>query len=151
MEIYPEDYDLCFRMYKHKINVIAVKEICHYWRDHGLRASRVDPKYADYNFLNLKVSNFLDIDYKRDKSLVLWGAGKKGKYLANYFITQNIPFTWLCDNPKKIAKDIYGKILEDSNTIESYEHAQVIVAVANEEEKTKLKEMLQKQESYFFC
>ena len=150
-EVYPEDYDLCFRMYKQQLKVVAVPEICHFWRDHGLRASRVDPKYADYNFLNLKISNFLDIDWSKEKSLVLWGAGKKGKWLANYLITQNIQFTWLCDNPKKIGKEIYGKFLLDSQLINLKDNSQFIVAVANDESKAQIQDDLLDAEAYFFA
>ena len=150
-EIYPEDYDLCFRMYKHKIKVVAVPEICHYWRDHGLRASRVDPKYADYNFLNLKITNFLDIDFKQERILVLWGAGSKGKWLAQYLVEHQIDFQWICDNPKKIGKDIYGKILLDSQLDYSHSKNQFIIAVANKESLLEIKQSLIHQEAFYFA
>lgn len=150
-EIYPEDYDLCFRLYKHNIKVVAVQEICHYWRDHGLRASRVDPKYADYNFLNLKIHNFLDIDFKKDKYLVLWGAGKKGKWLAQYLIDKGIAFQWICDNPKKIGKEIYGKILLDIPKEKFTIDHQLIIAIANEVIQDEIKEEVKDAEAFFFA
>ena len=41
---YPEDYDLCFRMYAAGLSVIGVQQVLHRWRDHSARASRTDPQ-----------------------------------------------------------------------------------------------------------
>jgi len=147
---YPEDYDLCFRMYQYGLNVIGVNEVCHLWRDHQSRASRNDANYADNRFIDIKLQYFLKIDHKK-QDLVLWGAGKKGKALANLLNENNIPFVWLCDNPKKIGKEIYGVVLQADTEIKKHQQAQVIVAVANEEEQAQIKQQLNNHEVYFFC
>ena len=148
--IYPEDYDLCFRMYQNKMKVVGVNEICHLWRDHQSRASRNDENYADNRFIDIKLQYFLKIDYQ-GQDLVLWGAGKKGKALAQLLINNKVAFTWLCDNPKKIGKEIYGVVLQADTAIEKHQQAQVIVAVANEEEQAQIKQHLTDAEVYFFC
>ena len=147
---YPEDYDLCFRMYQNKMEVVGVNEICHLWRDHQSRASRNDENYADNRFIDIKLQYFLKIDYQK-QDLVLWGAGKKGKVLAQLLIKNNVAFSWLCDNPKKIGKEIYGVVLQADNTIENHQQAQVIVAVANDEEQAQIKQQLKDAAVYFFC
>lgn len=149
---YPEDYDLAFRMYAGGIKVIGLKEVCHLWRDHGARASRNDSNYADNNFLNLKLKYFIQLDYQANKELFLWGAGAKGKYLAKKLLEHKIPFHWVCDNSKKIGKDIYGKILRASPSLEGLAfESHFIIAVANEESQAQIKQNLQSTKAYFFA
>ncbi len=148
---YPEDYDLVFRMFEGGMKVVGVREICHHWRDHSQRASRNDENYADNNFLDLKLNYFLKLDLKPNRQLFLWGAGNKGKYLAKQLIQQNIPFQWICDNPKKLGKDIYGKILGDTFKSKPNEETQIIVAVANEESQESIKQVLHSTQAYYFA
>jgi glycosyltransferase involved in cell wall biosynthesis len=150
-KVYPEDYDLCFRMYQNGIKVVGVKEVCHYWRDHSARATRNDANYADNNFLALKLEKFLEIDFKKDKDLLLWGAGRKGKWIAQQFTNKEVPFTWICDNPKKIGKEIYGKILFDSALNNLGLNKQFIIAVANKKSLFEIKRDLSSQEAFYFA
>ena len=73
-----------------------------------------------------------------DKELVVWGAGYKGKKIADKLIQKNIDFIWLCDNPKKIAHEIYGKSLVHFSKLASLKNPQVIITVANEDEQKKI-------------
>lgn len=150
-ELYPEDYELCFRMYEKGLQVLAQQELCHLWRDHQDRASRTDKNYSDNRFIQLKISKFLQIDYRANKNLVLWGAGKKGKALALALIENEIPFTWICDNKKKIGHSIYSQTLKSASQQSSLEGQQIIVAVANPEENQAIRAQLLKEEAYYFC
>ena len=133
---YPEDYDLCFRMYENNIKVNPSSEILHIWRDHGRRASRNDDNYSDNRFLNLKLRYFLSIDYAPKEKLVLWGAGKKGKFIAKYLIDNHIHFEWITNNEKKIGKHIYAHLIQDSSSIHDYKvKSSILLAVANEEDQ----------------
>jgi len=129
-EVYPEDYDLAFRMYQANLNVIPCKVILHQWRDYATRTSRNDENYADNRFLHLKVHYFIEIDYDGAQQLILWGAGNKGKQIARLLIEKGIDFQWVCDNPNKIGHDIYGVILDAP--IENLSNCQVILAVAGD-------------------
>lgn len=149
-DIYPEDYELAFRMYANRLQVAGVAELCHYWRDYPERSSRNDEHYADNNFLDLKITFFLKIDRDEKKPLILWGAGRKGKFLAKKLVEQQIPFKWICDNDKKIGKAIYGLVLEDSKEVR-FANQQIIVAVANEAEQADIKKMLGSSQAFFFC
>lgn len=131
---YPEDYDLAFRFYQQNIKVKGISKILHSWRDYPSRTSRTDSNYSDNRFLNLKIHYFLKIDYRQEKPLYLWGAGKKGKQLATLLKDNQIPFHWISNNPKKIGKDIYNQIiLTDSTLPDKTSH--LILAIANEQEK----------------
>lgn len=135
-DTYPEDYDLCFRMYENNIKVIPSREVLHIWRDHGQRASRNDENYSDNRFLDLKVKYFLRNESIEEDRLVVWGAGRKGKRIASLLIENKIDFEWITDNDKKVGRDIYSKILKPSKSlIDSTKNIAVILAVANLEEQ----------------
>ncbi len=129
-DIYPEDYDLCFRLRNAGIKVSSVNKIMHFWRDHECRVSRNGENYADNKFLDLKMHHFIPNDYKKEKQLILWGAGKKGKLIAQALIQNKIPFHWICNNPSKIGHNIYGVSLKSASEFPFGKNQQVIMAVA---------------------
>jgi len=155
--IYPEDYDLTFRFYKNKLICIPSQEILHYWRDYPERTSRNDVHYADSSFINIKLNHFLTIDYNNTKKLIIWGAGKKGKKIAQQLIEKKIPFDWICDNPKKIGKHIYNQLMLDYKTVDDYINYQSIITVANSDFQKDIKKflgkmnLLQGRDFFFFC
>ncbi len=155
--IYPEDYDLTFRFYKHGFICIPCDTVIHKWRDYSTRTSRTHVHYAQNHFTTLKIEHFLDIDYDTSKNLVIWGAGTKGKLMASIFIKRNIPFDWICDNPNKIGKDIYGKQLLNFEALDTIENPQSLITVANKEAQKDIRQYLKKlnlvpfKDYIFFC
>lgn len=149
-KIYPEDYDLAFRMYKHNLKLVSTKNIVHLWRDYPTRTSRTNKNYKDNKFINIKIKYFLEIDRNKDKPLIVLGAGKKGKSIAKTLISKNIQFDWLCGIKSKIGHNIYGKTLKNSNNIPN--NSQIIVAIAIKKELTKIKKSEHKNNKYYyFC
>ena len=112
-------------------------QLLHFWRDYPTRTSRTHEHYAQNYFLDIKLHYFLKLDYDKKRSLTVWGAGFKGKTIAKGLIEKDIPFHWICNNPKKIGKSIYGKTLETFEAIVNLNRPQTIVTVANDEECTK--------------
>lgn len=149
-DIYPEDYDLVFRMYKHGLKVWPVKETLHIWRDHDERSSRNDPNYADNRFLALKMYYWLTLDHDEKSQCVVWGAGKKGKYIAKRLAAADIDFNWLSNNPKKIGHNIYGCIIKDAAKFVFTKDQQVIVAVAVPSERAHIIDQLQVARTPYF-
>lgn len=139
---YPEDYDLAFRFYKHGFKCIPCDVVLHDWRDYSYRTSRTDEHYTENHFIPLKLDYFLELDYNPEKTLVVWGAGHKGKFIAKSLIEKNIAFEWICDNPKKIGRDIYGKILRPFKYLETITNAQSIITVANKEAQTEIRDYM---------
>ena len=151
--IYPEDYDLAFRMYKNDLKVIGSSQILHHWRDSENRASRTDDNYKDNRFLALKITYFIDIDYDKNKELILWGAGKKGKEIAQLLNKKEITYRWICNSKTKIGHKIYNVTMEDSDTSD-LENKQIIIAVANKEEQIEIQKTVtqfKNAKSYYFC
>jgi glycosyltransferase involved in cell wall biosynthesis len=158
-ENYPEDYDLCFRWRQAGFRVVAEQAVLHEWRDHPDRTSRTNERYRDHAYLDLKTSWFLRLDHDPGRPLVLWGAGRKGKRIAEILSETQTPFHWVCNNPKKWGKAIYGVHLFDYQGIASLESPQWIIAVAERGEQENIKNYLletgrSKKEGldvFFFC
>ena len=156
-DIYPEDYDLVFRFYEADLKCLPCSEILHLWRDYSVRSSRTSDLYADNRFLNIKCFYFLKLNFEESRPLIIWGAGRKGKAIAQYLIKEKVTFHWLCNNPKKIGKDIYGVLMQSETALQNFDNPQVIVAVANDEEQAALKNnfhqknMETMRDYFFFC
>lgn len=154
---YPEDYDLAFRFYEKRLKVIPCDEILHLWRDYDSRTSRTSEHYAQNYFLEIKLHYFLRLDYDKNRPLVLWGAGFKGKTIAKSLLENEIDFIWLCNNPQKIGKNIYGKKLVHFKTLKNIESPQSIISVANEQAQKEIKDFFKSinqqsmQDFFFFC
>lgn len=154
---YPEDYDLTFRFYENKLKCIPCNVVLHHWRDYDTRTSRTSEHYAQNYFLDIKLHYFLRLEYNAKRPLTVWGAGNKGKNIAKSLVKKNIDFIWLCDNPKKIGKNIYGVQLEHYSILGEIQNPQSIITVANEEAQIEIKsfffELDQKsmQDYFFFC
>ncbi len=154
---YPEDYDLCFRMYRENLKILPVRRLLHWWRDYPDRTSRTSEWYAQNSFLDLKIRYFLELDRQEDRPLVLWGAGWKGKQIARQLSQKEYHFHWLCDNPRKWGKKIYGLPLSPVDQYDRLGPAQSIVAVANPEAQRQIRAFFGKRglrpqdDFFFFC
>ncbi|PCE63841.1 glycosyltransferase [Sediminicola luteus] len=155
--LYPEDYDLTFRFYKHGLQCIPCSQVLHLWRDYDTRTSRTSEHYAQNYFLDIKLRYFLELEYDKTRPLVIWGAGNKGKQIARDLQQQNIPFYWICDNPNKIGKDIYGEPMRPFTFLQNLAHAQSIITVANEDAQKEIRAYMAQRnmhamtDYFFFC
>ena len=152
--VYPEDYDLAFRFRKHGLKIAGVMKVIHHWRDYGSRTSRIHEHYSDNLFSKLKVFHFLDQDRDKSKKLILWGAGAKGKQVAQLLNNENVKFRWICNNEKKIGREIYDVVLEDMTLLSDSNSTQVIVAVSSGHDDDVTSSLIEKhnRHEYFrFC
>lgn len=156
-DVYPEDYDLCFRLYKNKVHIIPALEVLHRWRDYAERTSRTDPRLSDQSFMELKLSRFLELELKPHDKITIWGGAEKGKLIAKILLAKNIDFDWVCDNPKKEGQIIYGQKMLSYKTIASPHNSVVLVAVVQDGAQTEITKYLKEKDfveykNYFrFC
>jgi len=155
---YPEDYDLCFRFFEQGFKIVGIPETVHLWRDHPDRTSRNDPTYADQNYLDLKLYWFTKLHYDTRRPFAIWGAGKKGKLMARYFLEQSLSFHWITDNSKKQGINIYDQILTAPEALFSKQTNLIIgIAVATPSAREEIENFLHeknKQEGvdyFWFC
>lgn len=156
-ERYPEDYDLTFRFYEHGLTIIPCSQVLHLWRDYDTRTSRTHEHYAQNYFLDIKLHYFLKLNRDIGRPLVVWGAGFKGKKIAKELKKQGLDFVWLCDNPKKIGKKIYGKILVHFEALQDIPDSQSIITVANADAQKEIRRYFTElgqspmHDYFFFC
>jgi glycosyltransferase involved in cell wall biosynthesis len=132
--MYPEDYFFAFFLYSKRIVPSVSSDYLHIWRDHDTRASRIDDHYLEQAFLPLKL-HFL-FNHDRDtRPLLLWGAGRKGKALAQMLKKMNKPFLWTSNNPEKVGKQIYSIEILPEPSIHSIGQYQTILAFSAPSEK----------------
>jgi len=141
-EVYPEDYDLCFRFYRHKLNIIGIDKVLHHWRDRSDRISRTWDCYRDNRYFELKLKYFYELDRDCDRPLVLWGAGNNGKFMARLLIEKNETLHWVCDNNKKIGKHVYDVLMQHYDSIPDLDNPQIMIVVANKAEKAAIRKQL---------
>ena len=141
-EVYPEDYDLCFRFYRQGLRIVGLDKVLHYWRDRSDRISRTWECYRDNRYFELKLRYFYELDRNRQRPLVLWGAGRHGKDMAKLLLAHDDHFHWVCDNPRKIGKDVYGVRMEHYATIPALDHPQIMVVVTSPDDKVAIRRQL---------
>ena len=154
-DIFPEDYDLCFRFYANNLKIIGIDQVLHLWRDRPDRISRNWEVYKDNRFFNLKVHYFNKLERDINRPLVIWGAGKNGKDLIKLLQTTNENLHWVCDNDRKIGKDIYGIRIESFKSISAMYNPQIIIPVASPEGQVEIEKYLKslskkKGQDYWF-
>ncbi len=155
--VYPEDYDLCFRLYKTGLKVIGLDKVLHFWRDRADRISRTWEVYKDNRYFDLKIKYFFELDRNPERPLVLWGAGRNGKDLAKLLLNHEDQFHWACDNQGKVGKDIYGLRMQHFNEINDLSAAQILIAVSSPDGKKEIKGILDSWQKkpvsdyWFFC
>ncbi len=140
--VYPEDYDLCFRIYKHGLNIVGIDKVLHYWRDRSDRISRTWDCYKDNRYFGLKLRFFYELDRDPKRPLVLWGAGTNGKDMLKLLLKKGEKIHWVCDNWKKIGKHAHGILMNHYNSIPALDHPQVMIVVASEDDKRKIKSQM---------
>ena len=140
--VYPEDYDLCFRFYRQKLNVVGIDKILHHWRDRSNRISRTWEEYKDNRYFDLKLRFFYELDRDRSRPLVIWGAGRNGKDMARNIQSYDDTFQWVCDNDNKIGKDIYGVRMRHFEDILTLEKPQIMIVVSSPDGKNEIQSLL---------
>lgn len=155
--VYPEDYDLAFRMYKAGLNVVSTNEVVHVWRDHPMRNSRTNPLYENNFFPELKAKYFAKTEVKDGNSAVVYGAGKRAKQLVKQLQEIGTKPVWITNNPEKIGKDIYGISLQDHLRYAPTQTDKIAVVVSNDEDREEIAVRLQSLglqrgvDYWFFC
>lgn len=156
-DVYPEDYDLCFRFYREGLRVVGIDKVLHYWRDRSERISRTWEEYRDNRYFDLKVRYFYELDRDPSRPLVLWGAGRNGKDLARLLLGRENTFHWVCDNPRKIGHRVYGQVMGPWSAIKSLHDPQILVVVSGPEARNEIRQQLQEmgkdpvRDYWFFC
>lgn len=142
---YPEDYHLVLRWYHNKFEILFCNEITLLWREHPERTSRNSENYQQQAFFKLKISFFLQNEFKGE-NLLLWGTGKKARLTAAILINHNVDFYWMDLNPNQFPDGIQGQTIHDFQKTKIFKafETQILLGVyPSEEEKNKIEAYLE--------
>ncbi len=148
-ELYPEDYDLIFRMFKGGMKVVAAKEVVHLWREHPNRTSRTHEHYNQKSFFRLKIHYFLKLQRNPGKQLYILGAGNKGKMVHDILKEHKINHQWLGKNEYEKSMELIRSVLHKNSN-------QVIILFSDEKSQMKTKnyfeslKMIENKDYFFF-
>mgnify|MGYP000081033968 CR=1 FL=1 len=142
-DTFPEDYDLCFRFYAGGLKIVGLDKILHLWRDRSDRISRNWDVYKDNRFLDLKTDYFIKVELDSNRPLVVWGAGRNGKDIVRLLQSKEVKnINWVCDNERKIGKDIYDIRMQHYSAIPELKKPQIIIAVASPDDQKEIEAKL---------
>lgn len=106
---FPEDYDLWLRLYLAGARFARLPAVLLEWRDHPLRLTRTDQRYAVENFLRLKAWALAQAPLAGRSAVAIWGAGMIGRRLGKHLQRQGVPLAAYFDiNPGRIGTQRRG-------------------------------------------
>ncbi len=110
---FPEDYDLWLRLAASGGRFGKVPEVLLYWREHGRRLTRTDPRYAVERFLACKARHLAAGPLAGADRVVVWGAGATGRRLAKHLQREAVSLVAFVDvDAKKIGRRLRGLPIE---------------------------------------
>ncbi len=142
--VYPEDYDLTFKMFAAGFQVAKTTETILEWRDHPERSSRNLEVYLDQKFWPLKARYFSVIHGRRvaGRELVIWGMGRTAKSLLESFRQAgNEIRKMVTDNPRKIGMTYEGLPVEPTLALDPKKYF-VLIAVSSRGARVEINEKL---------
>lgn len=104
---WPEDYDLCMRVYLLGYRFAKVDEVLLDWRETPGRLSMNDPRYTPKAFRQLKRHYLHKALFASNRPLYQWGAGEVGKRWLREW-EGGRPEAVVDINPRKIGRTIHG-------------------------------------------
>lgn len=105
---WPEDYDLWLRLLGSGRRLGKIPGVRLFWRDHGKRLTRTDPRYGKARHLALKAFHLANGPLRATRRCAIWGAGKTGKALARALEAEGVSVEWWVDvdRTKQIARGV---------------------------------------------
>ncbi|RLJ17792.1 glycosyl transferase [bacterium endosymbiont of Escarpia laminata] len=109
--MFPEDYDLWFRLHRAGHRMAKLPQILLDWRESENRTSRQDPRCSREAFDWLR-AHYLARDpllLARRDELVIWGAGRKTRKRCQRLLEQGFQVkAWIDIDPRKIGNRLQG-------------------------------------------
>jgi len=142
---YPEDYDLVFRWNEAGMKIYGLKELIHLWREHPTRTSRTDENYQQAAFFRLKLFHFFKCKRDANRPLIVFGAGEKGRIVADLLIGLNEEFFWINSYAEKLKntnKTAYESFLLPITELKKLNNPQIIITAAKNKNGSQIKEYM---------
>jgi GT2 family glycosyltransferase len=106
---WPEDYDLWLRLFESGVVFAKSERRLFFWREHGARLTRTDPRYSVPGFLRCKAHFLARGPLVEGSRVVLWGAGQTGRRLSKFLREDGVEIDRVVDiDPAKIGGMLRG-------------------------------------------
>jgi glycosyltransferase involved in cell wall biosynthesis len=92
-----EDYDLWLRLFETGAVFDKLDRILFFWREHGDRLTRTDPRYSTLSFLGCKAHFLARGPLGNADKVLLWGAGQTGRRLSKLLIEEGVAIEAVVD------------------------------------------------------
>ncbi len=97
----------------------------------------------------------MKVDHDITQQLCIWGAGKKAKTLAKLLLEKGVEFIWATENPNKVGKEVYGKmIIDPKDVLINPQKTQLLLLIANKQEQEEIQQKInpiKNIQSFWFC
>lgn len=143
---WPEDYDLWLRLFDADIRFAKVEAALFFWREHGRRLTRSDPRYAPTAFLRCKAHYLARGPLAAADRVIVWGAGRTGRMLSRYLIDEEgVAIERFIDiDPAKIGRTARDRPIEPPERLDQLltPRTKVLAAVGSRGAREVIRERL---------
>lgn len=127
-----EDYDLWLRLDAAGFCLTKIPSVLLRWRHRDGRMTTTDPRGTPEAFRKAKAHFLAPVISRRDRPLLIWGAGPTGKRFARSLEPHGLrPSHFLDVDPDKIGRTARGAKIAAFDSLEHHHDATVVVAVGN--------------------
>ena len=129
-----EDYDLWLRLFDAGARFAKIDRFLFFWREHGERLTRTDPRYSVPSFLRCKAHYLARGPLAGAGGVILWGAGQTGRRLSRFLMEEGVEIAAVADiDPVKIGGTLRGIPVIPPEALPTHlgEDAVVLAAVAS--------------------
>ena len=93
--VYPEDYDMAFRLFEQGFSTVSAQGVCHHWRQHASRYSINSDNYGTAAFMQMKWNYWKKMFMKSNDPVMILGTLDKGKLLKKIVEANGLEVHWL--------------------------------------------------------
>lgn len=143
---WPEDYDLWLTLLGRGARLANLPAVRLFWREHGRRLTRTDPRYGKAQHLALKARHLASGPLAERRSCAIWGAGKTGRALARALAAEGVAVEWWVEVDRaKIGRTVRDAPVLGVDTLPPPGGPLLLVAVAARGARAEIRGDLQKR------
>ena len=141
---WPEDYDLCMRMFLMGRRFAKVTATLLDWTESTARLSMVSPRYSPAQFRAIKRQYMFLTHLPEGRSFCQWGAGDVGKRWLTEWADRR-PRCVIDVNPRKIGRSIHGYKIVSPENIRAMGRDFIVIAVGAPGARDEIRQWLVRQ------